>query len=119
MSAMGQVRLAKGFIMNKLYSLGYIGAKHTDVVNLPKSCPIELRGYMNEAIAELRKEGLLRIKRTSYGEHVSAAVNGAGISYANTYRRHVNLPETDLRPRQTEVEPLTPDELRKLKLKKP
>ncbi len=119
MSSVGQTRLAKGFLMNKLYSLGYIGAKHTDVDNLPKSCPLELREHLNRAIAELRKEGLLRTKRTSYGEHVSASMNDAGVSYANAYRTHVELPVTDFRPRQPKVEPLPRDELRKPKMKKP
>jgi len=42
MSTEERTKLAKGFVMNKMYSLGLIGGRHTSVDNLPKSCPHEL-----------------------------------------------------------------------------
>ena len=119
MSAERHMRLAKGFIMNKMYTLGYIAGRHTSPDNLPKSCPSELEKCVREAIQQLRRERLLNIKPTSYGEQASAVMTDRGRDYANAYRRHVNLPETDFTPpRQESTHTLTDAELRQLKFKK-
>ncbi len=114
-----RTKLAKGFIMNKMYTLGYIGGRHTSPDNLPKSCPPEFEQYVKAAIEELRKERLLVIKPTNYGEQVSAIMADQGRNYANTYRKHVDLPEIDFSPtRRVKGPSLTKEELRKLKFRK-
>jgi len=119
MSLRERTKLAKGFIINKMYTLGYIGGRHTSPDNLPKSCPPDLEQYVKAAIQELRKERLLVIKPTNYGDQATAVMAGVGRDYANTYRRHVNLPETDFNPtKKVKVTPLTKEELRKLKITK-
>jgi len=119
MSQQALTKLAKGFIMNKMYTLGYIGGRHTSPNNLPKSCPPELQQHVNAAIAQLRKERLLTIKPTNYGEQASAIMSELGREYANAYRAHVDLPETDFTPsKKAKASPLTEEELRKLKFKK-
>ena len=119
MPAEERTKLAKGFIMNKMYTLGLIGGRHTSVDNLPKSCPHELEQNVKAAIDELRKEKLLLIKPTSYGQQASATVTDLGRQYANAYRKHVNLPEIDFNPtKKAEAPFLTSEELRKLRFKK-
>jgi len=119
MSTEERTKLAKGFVMNKMYSLGLIGGRHTSVDNLPKSCPHELEQNVKAAIDELRKEKLLVIKPTSYGQQASATMADLGRNYANAYREHVNLPETDFNStKKVEASPLTKEELRKLRFKK-
>jgi hypothetical protein len=119
MSARERTKLAKGFIINKMYTLGYMGGKHTSPDNLPKSCPPELEQYVKAAIEELRKERLLLIKPTNYGDQAAAVMAGLGRDYVNAYRRHVNLPETDFNPtKSVKATPLSKEELRKLKIRK-
>jgi len=119
MSGQDRTRLAKGFVLNKMYTLGYMGGRHTSLDNLPKSCPPELELHVKTAIEELRKERLLVVKPTNYGPQASAIMADLGRDYANAYRKHVNLPETDFNPtKKDKASPLTKDELRKLKLRK-
>lgn len=119
MSQRELMRLAKGFVMNKMYTLGYIGSRHTSLDNLPKSCPAELEKFVRHAIQELRKERLLNVKPTGYGEQASANMTDTGREYANAYRRRVHLPETDFNPRpQTRAPPLTDEQLKKLRFRK-
>jgi hypothetical protein len=119
MPAEERTKLAKGFIMNKMYTLGLMGWRHTSVDNLPKSCPRELEENVRAAIDELRREKLLVIKPRSHGQQASATVADLGRQYANAYRKHVNLPETDFNPtKEAEAPPMTGEELRKLKFKK-
>jgi hypothetical protein len=114
-----RTKLAKGFILNKMYTLRYMGGKHNSPDNLPKSCPPELEQFVKLAIEELRKENLLVIKPTNYGDQATAVMAGVGRDYANAYRRHVNLPETDFNPtKKVKLPPLTKEELRKLKIRK-
>ncbi len=61
----------KGFIVKKLFQHGYIGGKHTDIENLKKGLPGHVKGDVKDAAKELVKEGILMIKPTSYGLHVS------------------------------------------------
>jgi hypothetical protein len=116
-----RVKLTKGFILNKLYSFGYVGGKHTAIENLSRSCPPELSQHLSEATKELRGEGLLRAKPTSYGEQVSAVAHQVGYEYANVFREYARLPKVKFgqpASKQGEVPPLSPEELRALKLRK-
>ena len=62
---------AKGFIVKKLFQHGYIGGRHTDIENLKKGLPSHFRGDIKKAVKELIAEGILILKPTSYGVHVS------------------------------------------------
>ncbi|MBS3097501.1 hypothetical protein J4209_01750 [Candidatus Woesearchaeota archaeon] len=61
----------KGKILHKLIRLGKFRHSHTAVDNLPKGFPKEIRGKVKEMVDELKKEQILFIKPTSYGEEVS------------------------------------------------
>lgn len=61
----------KGKILHKLSRLGKFSHSHTSMDNLPKGFPMELRGRVKELARELKKEGILFSKPTSYGEEVS------------------------------------------------
>ena len=61
----------KGKILHKLTRLGKFAHSHTSVDNLPKGFPIEIRGRVKGMVKELKKEGILLNKPTSYGEQVS------------------------------------------------
>ena len=114
------VRLAKGFIMHKMYRLGYTTGKHTSIDNLPKSCPKELRPFVQEAISDLVNEKLLVKKPTGYGPQVTALKSSVGFEYANVYRRRYGIKEEEYgKPSKSEkVQPLTSEELHKLKIRK-
>ncbi len=58
-------------ILWRLYRRRYIGGRHTDVKNLRKGFPKDKYDIVNEAIDELIREGLLLVKPTHYGRHVS------------------------------------------------
>jgi hypothetical protein len=64
---MDEIRLTKGFIMQKMRSRKKVSGAHTSPDNLPKSCPEDLRPYVDEAIEALKREGLLSIHSTHYG----------------------------------------------------
>jgi hypothetical protein len=119
MSRSGQLDLAKGFIMHKMYHYGYCGGRHTSPDNLPKSCPPELSHYVQEAIDKLKQERLLRFKPTSYGVQVSAVRSPVGDAYADKYRIYAGLNPQDFRQLpQQKADALPLDELKKLKFKK-
>jgi len=61
----------KGKILHKLSRLGKFNHSHTSFDNLPKGFPMEIRGRVKEMGKELKKEGILFSKPTSYGEEVS------------------------------------------------
>ncbi len=61
----------KGKILHKLSRLGKFEHSHTSVDNLSKGFPKDLRGKVKEMVKELKKEGILLRKPTSYGEEVS------------------------------------------------
>lgn len=65
----------KGKILHKLSRLGKFMHSHTSVDNLPKGFPSDIRGRVKEVVRELKKEGILLSKPTSYGEQVSLNVN--------------------------------------------
>ena len=64
----------KGKILHKLTRLGKFEHSHTSIDNLPKGFPSDLRGKVKDLIKELKKEGILMSKPTSYGEEISINV---------------------------------------------
>ena len=61
----------KGKILHKLTRMGKFHHNHTSIDNIPKGFPMELRGKVKQMTIELKKEGILLNKPTSYGEEVS------------------------------------------------
>ncbi len=61
----------KGKILHKLSRLGKFDHSHTSIDNLPKGFPMDLRGKVKDMAKELKKEGILLSKPTSYGEEIS------------------------------------------------
>lgn len=61
----------KGKILHKLTRLGKFSHSHTSIDNLPKGFPPEIRKRVKDMAKELKKEGILFRKPTSYGEEVS------------------------------------------------
>ena len=61
----------KGKILHKLTRLGKFRHSHTSIDNLQKGFPVEIRGRVKIMGKELKKEGILLSKPTSYGEEVS------------------------------------------------
>jgi len=51
--------------------MGKFHHSHTSIDNLPKGFPPEIRGRVKNMAKELKKEGILLRKPTSYGEEVS------------------------------------------------
>ena len=60
----------KGKILHKLTRLGKFSHSHTSIDNLPKGFPPEIGGRVKDTAKELKKEGILFSKQTSYGEEV-------------------------------------------------
>lgn len=58
-------------IIAKLYTLGYIGAVHTALDNIPKGFPKHLRGDVKKEAEKLIRKGWIILKRTSYGDQTS------------------------------------------------
>ncbi len=61
----------KGKILHKMTRMGKFHHSHTSIDNLPKGFPVEVRGRVKDMSKELKKEGILLSKPTSYGEEVS------------------------------------------------
>ncbi|MBI3027229.1 hypothetical protein HYY70_03875 [Candidatus Woesearchaeota archaeon] len=61
----------KGKILHKLTRKGKFEHSHTALENLPKSFPPEMKGRAKTMSEDLIREGLLHLKKTSYGEQVS------------------------------------------------
>jgi hypothetical protein len=64
----------KGKILHKLTRRGKFEHSHTALDNLQKGFPPELKGRSKEMSEELIKEGILHLKKTGYGKHVSINV---------------------------------------------
>lgn len=64
----------KGKILHKLSRFGKFEHSHTAIEHLQKGFPKDMVGRVKENIKELKKEGILKSKPTSYGEHVSINV---------------------------------------------
>jgi hypothetical protein len=58
-------------ILERLYTHGYIGGKHTAIENLSKGFPKDIRGEADDAVKKLIRKGWLVRKRTGYGLQVS------------------------------------------------
>ena len=61
----------KGKILHKLTRKGKFEHSHTAIENLAKSFPPELKGRAKEMSENLIREGILHLKKTSYGNQVS------------------------------------------------
>ena len=61
----------KGKILHKLTRLGKFSHSHTSIDNLPKGFPSDMGKRVKDMAKELKKEGILFSKPTSYGEEVS------------------------------------------------
>lgn len=61
----------KGKILHKLTRFGKFEASHTAIEHLQKGFPKDIVGRVKDMIKELKKENILLVKHTSYGEHVS------------------------------------------------
>lgn len=61
----------KGKILHKLVRFGKFEASHTAVEHLQKGFPKDMVGRVKEMVIELKKEGILFVKKTNYGEQVS------------------------------------------------
>jgi len=64
----------KGKILHKLTRKGKFEHSHTAIENLAKSFPPEMKGKAKEMSEDLIREGILHLKKTSYGEQVSINV---------------------------------------------
>ena len=64
-------RRIKGKILHKLVRKGKFEHSHTAVEHLQKGFPPDLRGKVKDIVTELLKEGVLHLKKTSYGKHIS------------------------------------------------
>ena len=65
----------KGKVLNKLTRMNKFEHSHTCIDNLPKGFPKDMRGKVKEMVNELKKEGILLSKPTSYGEEVSINIS--------------------------------------------
>ena len=67
------IKAIQRHVLIKLVEHKYWQHKHTNINNLPKSLPSELRnsGYVKEAIKWLIKTGWFLTKPTSYGLEIS------------------------------------------------
>ncbi|MFH1650033.1 MAG: hypothetical protein ABIA93_05780 [Candidatus Woesearchaeota archaeon] len=61
----------KGKILYKLSRAGKFHHSHTALENLTKGFPSDMKGAAKECVNELIKEGIIFIKKTNYGVHVS------------------------------------------------
>ncbi len=65
----------KGKILHKLSRQGKFEHSHTAVEYLQTGFPKDLRGRVKEQVGELMREGILKVKKTNYGTHVSISVD--------------------------------------------
>ena len=77
----------KGKVLHKLSRLGKFEHSHTSIDNLPKGFPMDLRGRVKDMVKELKKEGILLSKPTSYGKEISinSAMRDKIIYYINIF----------------------------------
>ena len=67
-------RQIKGKILHKLTRKGKFENSHTAFENLREGFPADLRGRAKDMSQELIREGILHLKKTSYGKQVSINV---------------------------------------------
>ena len=68
----------KGKILHKLTRKGKFEHSHTALDNLAKGFPPDMRGRAKNMSQELLKEGILHLKKTSYGKQVSINIENKG-----------------------------------------
>ena len=73
----------KGKILHKLTRFGKFEHSHTAIEHLQKGFPKDIVGRVKDTITELKKEGILKTKPTSYGEQVS--INSEKIEQVMNY----------------------------------
>ncbi len=61
----------KGKILHKMTRKGKFEHSHTALDNLQKGFPLDLRGKAKNMSQEMIKEGILHLKKTSYGKQIS------------------------------------------------
>lgn len=61
----------KGKLLHKLVRFGKFEHSHTAIEHLQRGFPKEKVGIVKEMINELKREGILLVKLTHYGEQVS------------------------------------------------
>ncbi len=61
----------KGRMLHKLTRKGKFEHSHTALDNLQKAFQSDLKGRAKDMVNELIKEGILHVKKTSYGKQVS------------------------------------------------
>jgi len=61
----------KSWILNKMKRKRWIGGRHTDVKNIRKGVPPNFYVQIDDLVKELIKEGIIILKVTEYGKHVS------------------------------------------------
>jgi len=59
---LGTLNHAKGFVINKLYEQKRFGGSHVPVAFLSQGYPPKWRHLISEGIAELKTEGIIRIR---------------------------------------------------------
>ncbi len=67
--------MIKGKILHKLSRHGKFQHSHTAIEHLQTGFPGHIVDRVKEMIDELKREGLLLVKRTNYGEQVSVNVH--------------------------------------------
>lgn len=61
----------KAWILNKMKRRRFIGGRHTDIKNIRKGAPQQFYSEIDDLLKELIKDGLVILKITEYGRHVS------------------------------------------------
>lgn len=93
----------KGFILNKLYSMGFWGRlstgvhnRHTSIDNLPKGYPPKYRKKFPKIISKMKRpaEQLIIVFPSTEEDHVCANLDQVerGLVLCNKYREAVGLP---------------------------
>jgi len=62
-------------ILTKMFYARFIGERHTSEDNIPKGFPKHERGDVRKALKNLKRQGYVTPKITSYGMEVSLAPN--------------------------------------------
>lgn len=65
----------KGKVLHKLTRAGKFEHSHTAVENLQKGFQKDIIGRVKGMVRDLRKEGILLVKHTNYGEQVSISLD--------------------------------------------
>lgn len=61
----------KAWILNKMKRKRFIGGRHTNIKNIRKGAPPKFFEEIDSILGELIKKGVVLVKITEYGKHVS------------------------------------------------